>query len=144
MNVSRTSYTSCPRQNEYRYIGTITCCTYKTLRYQIIPFLGWNLDVFTVNPIEINTIHQSASGASSSSSSPTIRTSRVLLPEIQRHIMSYLIIEPVIASEITCTGCSLHDCSHDLSCCINDDDTSWWMSAQQSMPQGKGRQYVQF
>jgi hypothetical protein len=58
--------------------------------------------------------------------------------------MSYLMIERVIASEVTCTGCSSHDGVHDLSFCIIDDNTTWWLSAPQSMPQGQGQEYVQF
>jgi hypothetical protein len=67
-----------------------------------------------------------------------------LLPEVRQHILCYLLVEPIRPSEVTVTGCSSHDNAHSPAHCLDDSPLSWWMSAPQSMPQGRGREYVQF
>jgi hypothetical protein len=70
-------------------------------------------------------------------------SSRVLPPELSVRVLEYLVIEPVSATEVQVVGCSSHDGVHPLKACLSDDDTTWWMAAESSMPLGRGNEHVE-
>ena len=69
---------------------------------------------------------------------------RRLLPDLALHIVQYLTIERVHPEEVQAVRCSSTDGTHPLKECLTVDQSTWWISAPGSMPNGKGREYVEF
>jgi hypothetical protein len=77
--------------------------------------------------------------------SPRSNRNRQTLPsELVYRVMQYLVIKRVSSEMVRALECSSHDRIYPLQRCLIDDDTSWWLSAMGTMPQGRGRQWVQF
>ena len=77
----------------------------------------------------------------SSSSSSHANT---LHPDLAARVVDFLTIRPVDPDQVQVVGCSSSDGSHPLAACLSLDEDSWWISAADSMPEGKGREYVEF
>lgn len=69
---------------------------------------------------------------------------RKLHPELAERVADFLTIRPVVPEEVQVVGCSSSDGAHPLSACLSPDEDSWWISAADSMPEGKGREFVEF
>jgi len=64
--------------------------------------------------------------------------------ELAKRIVDYLVIERVNPTQVQVVDCSSHDRTHPLPCCLQDDEETWWLSEHGSMPQGRGREWLQF
>jgi hypothetical protein len=69
---------------------------------------------------------------------------KVLSPELAQRILQYLTIKRVNQGQVRVLECSSHDRGHPLVCCLSPDEETWWMSANRTMPLGRGQQWVQF
>lgn len=74
---------------------------------------------------------------------PTESSSKLLPPEICRRVIEYFIVDFVNTEQVEAVGCSSHDEVHPLSACLSDDETTWWISGERSMPWGRGNEYVE-
>lgn len=64
--------------------------------------------------------------------------------EISHRIVDYLVVEGVQHEQVQVIGCSSTDGSHPLPTCLSPDEDTWWISAANTMPEGKGHEYVEF
>lgn len=70
--------------------------------------------------------------------------SNICLPaELAKQVLQFLVIERVDPEAVEIVGCSSHDKIHPLAACLSEDETTWWISGDQSMPRGRGCEYVQ-
>jgi hypothetical protein len=67
----------------------------------------------------------------------------VLPPELAKQVLQFLVIQRVDPDIVETVGCSSHDKVHPLTACLSDDETTWWISGEHSMPRGRGCEYVQ-
>ena len=67
----------------------------------------------------------------------------VLPPELAKQVLQFLVIERVDSDMVEVVSCSSHDKVHPLAACLSDDETTWWISGENSMPRGRGFEYVQ-
>jgi hypothetical protein len=67
----------------------------------------------------------------------------VLPPELAKQVLQFLVIQRIDPDLVETVSCSSHDKMHPLAACLSDDETSWWMSGRQSMPTGRGCEYIQ-
>lgn len=67
-----------------------------------------------------------------------------LPPELAKGIMQYITIKRVEPNSVEALEASSHDKVHPLACCLFGDEQTWWLSGFQSMPHGRGKQWVQF
>jgi hypothetical protein len=67
----------------------------------------------------------------------------VLPPELAYQVLQCLVIQRVDPDMVDIVSCSSHDQVHPLEECLSDDETTWWISAQHSMPWCRGSEYIQ-
>jgi hypothetical protein len=115
------------------------CCDYSTLALLLrrINFASQNQHVKEQKEHEYST---------NNNKQRDDHSERLLLPspELTRHCLSFLVVRPVVHAQVTAIACSSHDNQHPLQECLNEDESSWWLSARGSMQQGKGREWVDF
>lgn len=61
---------------------------------------------------------------------------------IAKDITEYLCISWV--SDVTVVGCSSNRGDYPLSAALDRDESTWWISAPQSMPDGRGAEFLEF
>ena len=67
------------------------------------------------------------------------------LPDgLGEHISQFLQVKAVAKEEIKVAGCSSTRGDFALSSVIEDNDSTWWISANNSFPNGRGREYLDF
>ena len=69
---------------------------------------------------------------------------QTLHPELCRRVADFFVIQPVQPDQVTVVGCSSSDGVHPVAACLTPDESTWWISGADSMPRGKGREYVEF
>lgn len=69
---------------------------------------------------------------------------KVLPLELAARVVSFLTVEPAQPNRVRPICSSTHDGVHPLSESLSESETTWWLAHQGSMPQGKGRQYIQY
>ncbi len=69
---------------------------------------------------------------------------RRLNDDVAKHVASYLIVPRVIPASVRAVGCSSTDGSHPLAECLSLNQNTWWISDAESMPGGRGAEYVEF
>jgi hypothetical protein len=67
----------------------------------------------------------------------------VLPPELAYRVLQFLVIHRVDPDMVEIVSCSSHDKVHPLEACLSDEETTWWISGQHSMPQCRGSEYIQ-
>jgi hypothetical protein len=67
----------------------------------------------------------------------------VLPPELAKQVIQFLIIQRVDSAMVEVIGCSSHDKVHSLQACLSDDESTWWISGEHSMPRGRGCEYIE-
>ena len=74
----------------------------------------------------------------------TVESPQLLSPELARYCVSFLTVERVLNDQITAVACSSSDGRHDLQTCLNEAESSWWISRAGSMPRGVGQEWIEF
>lgn len=69
---------------------------------------------------------------------------RVLHYDLEERVASYLIVPRVNPRSVKVVGCSSTDGSHPLAECLSMNEDTWWISGAESMPGGRGSEYVEF
>mmetsp|Transcript_10549 Transcript_10549/g.21696 ORF Transcript_10549/g.21696 Transcript_10549/m.21696 type:complete len:200 (-) Transcript_10549:7-606(-) len=69
---------------------------------------------------------------------------RTLPPELCDRVLSFLTVHRVQQDKVRATNCSSHDGIHSLRHTLRDNETTWWLSKTGSMPNGRGKQWVQY
>lgn len=77
-------------------------------------------------------------------SSSTDQGPKVLPPDLAARVVSFLTVQPVDPNRLTAQCCSSHDGVHRLQEAVSDSENTWWLARSGTMPDGKGREYVQF
>jgi hypothetical protein len=87
-----------------------------------------------------------ASTSEGDASDPRVPQSqrKSLTPELMRRVAGYLTVRPVQQADVRVVGCSSHDGRHPIESCLTASDSTWWISAPQTMIHGRGREYVEF
>jgi hypothetical protein len=67
----------------------------------------------------------------------------VLPPDLAKQVLQFLVIQRVDSDMVEVVGCSSHDKVHPLAACLSDDETTWWISGENTMPRGRGFEYVE-
>jgi hypothetical protein len=67
----------------------------------------------------------------------------VLPPELAKQVIQFLIIQRVDSDTVEVVGCSSHDKVHSLQACLSDDENTWWISGEHTMPRGRGCEYLE-
>jgi hypothetical protein len=73
-----------------------------------------------------------------------VAEARRLHPDLVERVVDFLTIERVVPENVRVIACSSTDGAHPPGACLSPDEDSWWISAADSMPEGKGREYVEF
>jgi hypothetical protein len=64
-----------------------------------------------------------------------------LTPDLVRRVISFLVVKPIQGA--IATACSSTDNTHPLSCCLTEDESTWYMSGP-TMQGGRGEEYIDF
>lgn len=82
--------------------------------------------------------------ATTNTATATTTKSPLYLPsELARHVANFLTVERVQKDQVEAVTASSHDKAHKLSDCLQDNETTWWISGFGSMPGGQGEEYVE-
>jgi hypothetical protein len=76
---------------------------------------------------------------------PVVQQDDQILPnELIHKIARYFVVIPVQHKQVTAVRASSTVGRFPLGAVLEDDDSTWWISAMGSMPQGKGSEYMEF
>jgi hypothetical protein len=64
--------------------------------------------------------------------------------DVAERVASFLTVPKVDPNRIQVVGCSSSDGSHPISDCLSPSEDTWWISGAESMPGGKGSEFVEF
>jgi len=65
--------------------------------------------------------------------------------EISRIVASFLIVPPILPSEVTAIrASSFSQSTYPISAVLNPSMSSWWISSSGTMRHGKGKEYIEF
>lgn len=68
----------------------------------------------------------------------------ILNYDLAERVASFLTIKRVEQKDVQVKGCSSTDGSHPIADCLSPSEDTWWISGAESMPGGRGSEFVEF
>lgn len=146
------------RQNEPEkeklILNSLNCCYDELICFLRAFDFAMDASVSVFPSSEINTNHSSIGKTSYINKKETKQyegdaaLSPLILPdELIRCVLQFFVVKRAQKSEIVASRASSMDMTSKrfgLSCSLENDDTTWWMSGNGTMPKGYGHEFIQF
>lgn len=129
-------------------IGNLYDIYYRTTEMEATPTADNPLLVVPLSSITLNElsrlIQKIRFGRKSPESSGVGDSHGSLNPDLADRVAEFFVVQKVKQENVRAVLCSSMDGSFPLHECLTPDETTWWISGGNSMPEGRGREYVEF